>query len=48
MFARKAPQGYKEFRHTWLIVRGERPVVPCPAQTPLPGKRVGEDQGVIY
>ena len=48
IFDGKAPAGYKEFRHTWLIVRRERPVVPCPVQTPLPGKRMGKERkGVI-
>ena len=49
MFDGKAPAGYKEFRHTWLIVRRERPVVPCPVQTLLPGKRMGkEKKGAIF
>ena len=47
VFDGKAPEGYKEFRHTWLIVRRERPVVPCPVQTPLPGKRIGRERRAI-
>ena len=46
-FDGKAPEGYKEFRHTWLIVRRERPVVPCPRQTPLPGKRMSKERRAI-
>ena len=47
VFDGKVPDGYKEFRHTWLIVRRERPVVPCPVQTPLPGKRMPKERRAI-
>ena len=43
MFAGKAPEGYTQFRHTWLLIRRERPAVPCPVQTPLPGKRMSKE-----
>ena len=28
-----------EFRHTWMMLRRSRPVVPCPEDTPLPNRR---------
>ena len=47
MFDDEAPQGYEKFRHAWLMVRREQPVAPCPAQTPLPGKRMGKEQRAV-
>ena len=34
---------YTTFRNTWLLIRRQRPVVPCPDRCPLPGKRMSKD-----
>eukprot|EP00973_Karenia_brevis_P083572 11593580-Karenia_brevis.AAC.1 len=31
-------QRYERFRNSWLLIRRERPVIPCPQNCPLPGK----------
>ena len=40
LFIGKPPAKYERFRDSWLIIRRERPVVPCPEQTPLPSKHM--------
>ena len=34
---------YAKFRNTWLLIRRQRPMVPCPERCPLPGKRMSKD-----
>ena len=34
---------YTLFRNTWLLIRRERPVIPCPERCPMPGKRMSKD-----
>jgi hypothetical protein len=42
LFSGAAPQKYERFRHSWLLIRRQRPVIPCPQQTPLPSKRMNK------
>ena len=42
-FAQKN-ETYSKFRHTWLLIRRQRPVVPCPEPCPLPGKRMSKER----
>jgi hypothetical protein len=42
IFVTKAPAKYERFRHTWLLIRRLRPVIPCAEQTPLPSKRMSK------
>ena len=37
-------EAYTRFRHTWILIRRQRPVVPCPERCPLPGKRMSKEQ----
>ena len=43
MFTGHEPAHYEEFRHTWILVRRQRPVVPLPEQFPLPSKRMSKN-----
>ena len=42
LFEGVAPARYDKFRHSWLLIRRQRPVIPCPQQTPLPNKRMSK------
>ena len=44
MFQGKEPAQYEEFRHTWILLRRQPPVVPCPEQCPLPSKRMSKNE----
>ena len=35
----KSQRDYNQFRVSWLLIRRDRPCVPCPEMTPLPGKK---------
>lgn len=39
----KAPK-FEIFRHTWILLRRTRPVVPCPENTPMPGRKCTKEQ----
>ena len=40
---------YKRFRSNWILLRRIHPVVPCPENTPLPGKKMKlEDRSKIF
>ena len=42
-FFEQRNDAYTQFRHTWLLIRRQRPVVPSPERCPLPGKRMSKD-----
>ena len=50
LFAGRAPKKYGEFRHSWLILRRERPVVPCPPADASSGEASfeGEESNNIF
>lgn len=31
--------GYQKFRHSWILIKRNRPVVPCPENTPMPNRK---------
>ena len=44
MFSGAVPKRYVELRHSWLLMRRQRPVIPCPEQCPLPSRRMSKDR----
>ena len=43
MFVGAPPTRYEQWRHTWLLIRRQRPMIPCPQQCPLPSKRMSKN-----
>ena len=43
LFHGKVPASYTKFRHTWILRRRERPVVPCSEATPMPSRRKSKE-----
>ncbi len=43
LFGSQGNATYTLFRNTWLLIRRERPVIPCPERCPMPGKRMSKD-----
>ena len=42
LFTGASPAKYERFRNSWLLIRRQYPMVPCPQQTPLPSKRMSK------
>lgn len=38
----KLNERYEHFRKSWLLIRRQRPVVPCPTNCPMPNKRMSK------
>ena len=45
MFTGTPLKNYKTFRHSWILIRRQRPVVPCPERLPLPPRRMSANVG---
>ena len=42
---------YDTFRHSWILIERQRPVVPRPENTPLPNRKQSkknQDQTILY
>ena len=42
LFVGAVPDKYERFRNSWLLIRRQHPMIPCPQQTPLPSKRMSK------
>eukprot|EP00973_Karenia_brevis_P025302 3490483-Karenia_brevis.AAC.1 len=40
MFTGTPLKNYETFGHSWILIRRQRPVVPCPERCPLPHRRM--------
>lgn len=38
----------RTFRHQWILSRHDRPMVPCPSKTPLPGRNTKTDEAARF
>ena len=43
LFEGKAASNYERFRHSWVLVPCVQPLIPCPEQCPLPGKKMSKE-----